>query len=108
MRPDSLRPDLFVVLRLLEGLWRNGNRLKRTQLQTAAGINYTRLETYLAWLESRELVARRVDGSGDVWMELTPRGHEALRFLAHGLREILGETGGPASRRSPRPGGSED
>ena len=98
----DLRPDLYVVARILEALWRNGNRLKPTQLQLAAGINYTRFERYLEFLESRKLVARRTGPETDTWIELTPAGHDALRFLAQGLREIFGGSSGESPWRNRR------
>ena len=100
--PGDLRPDLYVVARLLEALWRNGNRLKPTQLQLAAGINYTRFERYIEFLEARRLVSRRAGTEDDTWIELTPAGHDALRFLAQGLREIFGATSEEAPRRGRR------
>lgn len=90
MAAGGWQPDLYVVVRLLEALWRNGNRSRPTHLQAASGVNYTRFERYLGYLESRGLVARDFGSEGETWIVLTVRGHEALRFLATGLRDILG------------------
>lgn len=90
MRPDGLRPDLYVVVRMLEALWRNGNRMRPTHLQLAAGINYSRFERYLAFLESRALVVRSGGDAAETFVDLTPAGHDALRFLAQGMQQVLG------------------
>jgi len=91
----SPRPDLYVVLRLLEALVRNSNRMSRSALQRGAGINYTLFLRYLALLEARNLV-RSGNPGGEV--ELTARGYEAYRFLRRGLLEVLGGGPDPQSR----------
>jgi predicted transcriptional regulator len=83
----SPRPDLYVVLRLLETLARNSNRLSRAALQRGAGINYTLFVRYVELLEARNLVCLGNPG-GEV--ELTAKGYEAYQFLRRGLLEVLG------------------
>lgn len=83
------RPDLFVVARLLEVLWREGRALRKTRLQGAALVNYTVFSRYLDYLLRRGLV-RLVGAPGDELVELTPRGFEAHRFLVEGLHRIFG------------------
>ena len=65
METDTLRPDLYVVVRILEALWRNANRMRPTHLQLASGINYSRFERYIAYLESRGLVVHQGGGSAE-------------------------------------------
>ncbi len=80
------RPDLFVIGRLLEAL--NGVRLRRTQLQQRAGVNYTVFQRYLEFLVHLGLVKEVTEDEGR--LELTPRGVEAYRFLSEGLFRIFG------------------
>ncbi len=79
------RPDLFVIGRLLEAL--NGGQLRRTHLQQRAGVNYTVFQRYLELLLRLGLI-REVTADG--WLELTPKGAEAYRFLSEGLSRIFG------------------
>jgi predicted transcriptional regulator len=85
--PRRPRPDLYVVLRLLETLVRNSNRLSRAALQRGAAINYSLFVRYLELLEARNLV-RANDPGGEI--ELTAKGYEAYLFLRRGLLEVLG------------------
>jgi len=80
------RPDLFVVGRLLEAL--DGGRLRRTQLQQKAGVNYTVFQRYLDLLVRLELIKEVSEDEGR--LELTPRGIEAYRYLSEGLSRIFG------------------
>jgi len=80
------RPDLFVIGRLLEAL--NGGRLRRTQLQQRAGVNYTVFQRYLEFLVRLGLIKEVAEDEGR--LELTPRGVEAYRFLSDGLSRIFG------------------
>jgi len=80
------RPDLFVIGRLLEAL--NGGRLRRTQLQQRAGVNYTVFQRYLELLVRLDLIKEVSEDEGR--LELTPRGVEAYRFLSDGLSRIFG------------------
>jgi len=79
-------PDLFVIGRLLEAL--DGGRLRRTQLQQRAGVNYTVFQRYLELLVRLDLVKEVTEDDGR--LELTPRGVEAYRFLSEGLSRIFG------------------
>ncbi|MGA8091714.1 MAG: winged helix-turn-helix domain-containing protein [Thermoplasmata archaeon] len=80
------RPDLFVIGRLLEAL--NGGRLRRTQLQLRAGVNYTVFQRYLELLVHLDLIREVAEDEGR--LELTPRGAEAYRFLSEGLSRLFG------------------
>lgn len=55
------RPNLYVVARFLDAL-HEGPRT-RSDLQSAAGVNYDILRRYLAFLETRGYAVARVDGT---------------------------------------------
>ena len=100
--PDPLeRPDLWVVARLLEALTEGGNRMKRTPLQMATGVNYTVFTRYLSWMTLRGLVEVTPASDGASWVTLTPRGAAAYRYLREGIDRLVGS---PRSepRRDPR------
>jgi predicted transcriptional regulator len=88
--PD--RPDLFVVVRVLQVLQRNPGGLRKTPLQLAAGVNYTVFARYLERLAERGLVRVVMDEDQVERIELTPRGEEALRFLARGIDRVVRST----------------
>lgn len=83
------RPDLRVVLRILEALWRRGEPTRRTRLQQASGTNYTQFVRYLDHLTERGLVTVADGEHGESLVAITPRGVEALRYLAAGLERVL-------------------
>jgi predicted transcriptional regulator len=84
------RPDLYVLVRLLETLRTTDRQLTRTQLQVAAGMNYTQFDRYLELSISRGFVVLNTRLEGPPWVSLTPKGYDALMFLARGIREVLG------------------
>ncbi|HYS71493.1 MAG TPA: hypothetical protein VEM95_03630, partial [Thermoplasmata archaeon] len=51
------RPDLYVVARLLERLWREDAPMVKTRLQVAANVNYDVFSRYLGWMAGRGLVS---------------------------------------------------
>ena len=84
------RPDLWVVFRLLGAFQRSpSGRLRKTQLQMYSRVNYTVFSRYFEVLISRALVKVVVLEDGD-WLEITPKGHEAFRFMVNGIQSILG------------------
>ena len=100
--PPIQRPDLYLVARLLENLARAGGPVRPTALQLASGINYTQLERYIGFLVARGLVAASEGPEGTRTLTLTPKGHEALGFLARTIRDVLREEFGradPGARR---------
>lgn len=87
--PASLdRPDLYVVARLLERLWREEAILK-TRLQVAARVNYDVFSRYLDWLELHGLVAVESGGDGHERVHLTPKGHDAYLRLVQWINEVV-------------------
>jgi predicted transcriptional regulator len=88
--PEFLpRPDLYVVARVLEVLSRQPGRMRKTPLQMASAVNYTIFSRYLALLQQRGLVRVSTDADGTDWVELTPKGSEALRYLTEGMQRVL-------------------
>ncbi|TMA03657.1 MAG: hypothetical protein E6J99_00075 [Methanobacteriota archaeon] len=85
--PD--RPDLYVVARLLEGLWRAHGPMVKTRLQVAANVNYDVFSRYLEWILSRGLVSIENAADGHDRITLTPKGHEAYRRLVQWVNEVV-------------------
>ncbi len=83
------RPDLYVVARLLERLWREENPILKTHLQVAARVNYDVFSRYLDWLSSRGLVALESAEDGHERVRLTPKGHDAYLRLVQWINEVV-------------------
>jgi predicted transcriptional regulator len=85
------KPDLYVVARFLERLWKEGREFKKTELQMAVGLNYTIYIKYLKWLEKKELIKLVKLDSKHEKISITPKGIEAYRSLVEWIRVTIGE-----------------
>ncbi len=83
------RPDLYVVARLLERLWRADDPVLKTRLQVAAHVNYDVFSRYLDWLRAHGLVVLESAEDGHERVHLTPKGHEAYRKLVQWINEVV-------------------
>jgi predicted transcriptional regulator len=87
--PPMDRPDLYVVARLLEKLWREEQPMLRTRLQVAANVNYDIFRRYLAWMRDRGLVELQDSNDGHERVALTAEGMEAYRKLVQWINEVI-------------------
>ena len=85
--PD--RPDLFVVARFLERLWREGEPMLKTRLQVAANVNYDVFSRYLAWLVARGLVVLESNPDAHERVAITEKGKRAYRQLLEWMNEFV-------------------
>jgi len=85
--PD--RPDLYVVARLLEGLWREHEPMVKTRLQVAANVNYDVFSRYLAWMMAKGLVSLEGNPDARERVVLTVRGAEAYRKLVQWVNDVV-------------------
>src|SRR2546426_9983381 len=76
---DLERPDLYVVARLLERLWREDAPMLKTRLQVAANVNYDVVSRYLNWMLAKGLVVLAGNPDRDERVVLLPKGAEAYR-----------------------------
>ncbi|MGB2580932.1 MAG: winged helix-turn-helix domain-containing protein [Thermoplasmata archaeon] len=92
--PSMDRPDLYVIARLLEKLWREEKPMLRTRLQVAANVNYDIFRRYLVWMAERRLVEVQSFDDGYERVVLTAEGMEAYKRLVQWINEmILGGSG---------------
>lgn len=84
------RPDLYVVARILDRLWRSSEPMLRTHLQVAANVNYDIFARYLDWMRERNLVDLENSADGHVRVRLTPAGQEAYRKVVQWINEVVG------------------
>lgn len=83
------KPDLYVVARFLDIMYRNGSSMRKTNIQMLLGINYPRFIEYLDWLANHQLVAQAPDEAGVERVMLTPKGVESYHRLVDWIRETL-------------------
>ena len=83
------RPDLYVIARLLERLWRSDEPMLKTRLQVAADVNYDVFARYLAWMQSHGLVSIENSPDSHDRVALTPKGYEAYRKLVQWINEVV-------------------
>jgi predicted transcriptional regulator len=82
------RPDLYVVARILERLWREPEAMLKTRLQVAVGTNYDVLSRYLDWMCERGLAAM-VEEDGHQKVLLTEEGRDSYRKLVIWINETV-------------------
>jgi predicted transcriptional regulator len=83
------RPDLYVVARFLDILYRNGTGMKKTNIQMLLGVNYPRFAEYLEWMLQHQLVAEVVDEENAERIVLTPKGIDAYHRFVDWIKETL-------------------
>ena len=83
------KPDLYVVARFLDIMYRNGPALKKTNIQMLLGLNYGRFIEYLDWLLKRQLVAETTDEKEGERIVLTPKGIDAYNTVVEWIRDML-------------------
>lgn len=85
-RNGDLRPDLYVIARIIEVLKKNGPT-KRTPLARDTGLAYDRLLVYLEWMERRNLI--RVNEEGEVI--LTEEGLRSYDAIVDWILKYVGK-----------------
>jgi len=88
-RTPMERPDLYVVARILERLWREGRPMLKTRLQISTRVNYDVFIRYLDWMQKRELVTSEEFSDGHEGVRLTPKGEDAYKRLVQWMNEVI-------------------
>lgn len=83
------RPDLYIVARILERLWREEQPMLRTRLQTASNVNYDVFRRYTSWMTDQGLIAVETSNDGHERLRLTPKGDEAYKKLVQWINEVI-------------------
>ncbi len=83
------KPDLYVVARFLDIMYKNGPAMKKTNIQMLLGLNYPRFLEYLEWLLKHNLVVETIDESKAEKIMLTPKGYDSYHRLVDWIRETL-------------------
>lgn len=83
------RPDLYIVARILERLWREEKPMLKTRLQIASNINYDVFRKYTSWMANHGLIAAETADDGHERLHLTPKGEEAYKKLVQWINEVI-------------------
>lgn len=83
------KPDLYVVARFLDILYRNGPAMKKTNIQMLLGLNYARFIEYLEWLVKRKLVEENFDAEEGERIVLTSKGIDGYNTVVEWIKEML-------------------
>lgn len=83
------RPDLYIVARILERLWREEEPMLKTRLQTATNVNYDVFRKYTSWMVERGLIAMETSGDGHERLHLTTKGEESYKKLVQWINEVI-------------------
>jgi predicted transcriptional regulator len=83
------KPDLYVVARFLDIMYRNGPAMKKTNIQMLLGVNYPRFIEYLNWLMKHDLVSETIDEEKAERIILTPKGIDSYHRLVDWIKETL-------------------
>lgn len=87
---DLERPDIYVLSRLLDRLWKENGPMLRTRLQVATNVSYDNLIRYLEWMLVRELVMLNQE-NGHQTVTLTPKGRDAYRTVVLWINDMVSE-----------------
>ena len=88
---DLERPDIYVVSRLLDRLWKENGPMLRTRLQVATNVSYDNLMRYLQWMQERGLVKINDRNDGHQTVLLTTKGKDSYRTVVLWLNEMVSE-----------------
>jgi predicted transcriptional regulator len=83
------RPDLYVVARILERLWKENRPMLKTRLQLASKVNYDVFRKYVSWMCERGLITPENSDDGHERLSLAPKGEEAYRKLVQWMNEVI-------------------
>jgi predicted transcriptional regulator len=83
------KPDLYVVARFLDIMYKNGPAMKKTNIQMLLGLNYPRFIEYLDWLLKHNLVVETFDEAKQEKIVLTPKGYDSYHRLVDWIKETL-------------------
>ena len=83
------RPDLYVVARILERLWKQDAPMLKTHLQLASRVNYDLFSKYLTWMTDRGLVRLETSDDGHERVMLTQTGDESYKKLVQWINEVI-------------------
>ena len=82
------KPDLYVLARFLDILYKNGQPMKKTNIQMRMGLNYSRFSEYLDWLLTHGLVFKDDNGDAELY-GLSPRGLDSYHRLFDWIRDTM-------------------
>jgi predicted transcriptional regulator len=85
------KPDLYIVGRFLDIIYRNGSPMKKTNIQMSLRLTYPRFKEYLQWMMEHQLVSEIQDEDDkSEKIMLTPKGIDSYRRLVDWINYTIG------------------
>lgn len=81
------KPDLYVIARFLDVLWKERRGMRKTRLQMGVRLNYPAFLEYVKWLEKHGLI-EILNENGSEKIKLTEKGIESYGKLVKWIRDI--------------------
>jgi predicted transcriptional regulator len=86
--PAMEKPDLYVLIRIMERLRKANEPMLRTPLQVACNLNYDVFCKYLEWMSFKGLVTfEQTDGREGI--RLSPKGEAAYARMVSWMNEFI-------------------
>jgi predicted transcriptional regulator len=82
------KPDIYVLSRILERLWKENGPMLKTRLQLSTNTSYDSMMRYVDWMTVKGLVSIHQNDGHDMVL-LTPKGWEAYRTLVIWVNETV-------------------
>lgn len=82
------KPDIFVVLRVLEALWNAGGTMRKTHLQNAVGLNFNIYDKYLELMTRKEYITTAGEERSKT-VSITAKGLESYHRILDATRDFL-------------------
>ena len=89
MASELSKPDLYVLSRILEHLWKSKEPMLKTRLQVAANVNYDVFVRYIEWMVQKGLIVFEKGPDGHERIKLTSKGEEAYKRMVQWINEVI-------------------
>jgi predicted transcriptional regulator len=83
------KPDLYVLVRIMERLHKADGPMLRTHLQVASNLNYDVFSKYIEWMAGKELVCYSPVEESKEGIRLTPKGEAAYSSMVTWMSQFI-------------------
>jgi predicted transcriptional regulator len=85
------KPDLYIVGRFLDIMYKNGSPMKKTNIQMSLRLTYPRFKEYLQWMLEHQLAVEiQEEEETSERIMLTPKGIDSYHRLVDWISDTIG------------------
>jgi predicted transcriptional regulator len=85
------KPDLYIVGRFLDIIYKNGSPMKKTNIQMSLRLTYPRFKEYLQWMLEHQLVVEiQEEEEKSERIMLTPKGIDSYHRMVDWISGTIG------------------